>query len=78
MISIIQRLANIYVILIILRAVLSWFSINPYNSAYRFLINVTEPVLAPIRRILPFGGIDFSPFIAILLIQIIMSLLTGY
>jgi len=38
--------------------------------------NVTEPVLAPIRRLMPIaGGMDFSPFIALLLIQIITSIL---
>ena len=78
MIYLVQRLANIYIILIILRAVLSWFAVDPYNPLYRFLISITEPVLAPIRRILPFSGIDLSPFIAILLIQILMNLLTGY
>jgi len=78
MIHIIQRLANLYIIIIILRAILSWFSVDPYNPLYRLLINITEPVLAPIRRLIPITGIDFSPFIAILLIQILMNLLTGY
>ncbi len=78
MIGLIQSLANLYIIIIIIRAVISWFSVDPYNPVYRFLILVTEPVLEPIRRILPFTGVDFSPFVAILLIQIIMNILTGY
>ena len=77
MIHIIQRLANLYVTLILIRAVLSWFTIDINNSLYRFLIKITEPVLAPIRRLIPFQGIDFSPFIAILLIQITMNLLAS-
>lgn len=77
MIGVVQSLANLYIIIIIIRAVMSWFSVNPYNPVYQFLILITEPVLEPIRRILPFTGVDFSPFIAILLIQIIMNLLTG-
>ncbi len=78
MIYLIHRLANLYIMIIILRAVFSWFSVDPYNSLYRLLISITEPVLAPIRRLLPFSGIDFSPFVAILLIQILMNILIGY
>jgi YggT family protein len=54
--------------------VLSWVNPDPYNPIVRFIHNVTEPILYPIRRRLPlsFGGIDFSPiivFIAIILVN---------
>ena len=59
---------------IIIRALLSWFSISPTQPLFRLLMEITEPVLAPIRRILPGGMmLDFSPLIAILLIQIISN-----
>ena len=59
-----------YMWVIIARAVISWVNPDPYNPIVQFLYRVTEPVLRPIRRRLPFGnsGIDFSPFLVILLI----------
>lgn len=77
MIYLVERLVNLYTVMIIIRAVLSWFPINPYNPLFRLVFAVTEPVLEPIRRLLPFSGIDFSPFIAILIIQILMNFLIG-
>jgi YggT family protein len=54
--------------IVIARAILSWVSPDPYNPIVRFIHNVTEPVLYPIRKRLPLyaGGIDFSPIIVIL------------
>ncbi|KPJ68360.1 MAG: hypothetical protein AMJ45_02565 [Syntrophobacter sp. DG_60] len=59
---------NIYMWIIIIRAIISWVSPNPYNPIVRFLYSATEPVLWRIRRYLPvvFGGIDLSPIVAIL------------
>jgi YggT family protein len=59
-----------YMIIIFARAVISWVNPDPYNQIVIFLYRVTEPVLRPIRRILPMRniGIDFSPFIVILVI----------
>lgn len=57
-----------YMWIVIARAVLSWVNPDPYNPIVRFIHNVTEPVLYPIRSKLPvnFGGIDFSPIIVFL------------
>ncbi len=59
-----------YMIVIIARAVISWVNPDPYNQIVIILYRLTEPVLGPIRRILPMRnvGIDFSPFIVILAI----------
>jgi YggT family protein len=58
----------------IARAVLSWVSPDPYNPIVRFVHNVTEPVLYPLRRRLPFlGGIDFSPMIVLMAIVFLRS-----
>ena len=56
--------------IIIARAVLSWVSPDPFNPIVRFIHNVTDPILYPIRTKLPvnFGGIDLSPIIVILAI----------
>jgi YggT family protein len=63
-----------YMWIIIARAVLSWVSPDPYNPIVRFVHNVTEPVLYPLRRRLPFlGGIDFSPMIVLMAIVFLRS-----
>jgi YggT family protein len=59
-----------YLWIIIIRAVLSWVSPDPYNPIVRFIYRITEPVLRPIRDLLPTYriGLDLSPMIAILAI----------
>lgn len=59
---------NLYIIIIIIRTVLSWFNPNPHSPGMMFLIKITEPVLYRIRRFLPLSGVglDLSPIIAIL------------
>ena len=68
---------TMYMWIIIARAVLSWVNPDPYNPIVQFLYRVTEPVMAPIRRWIPFGnmGIDFSPIILILAIVFLQSFL---
>lgn len=74
----VKTILNAYTLLIFVRALISWFSPNPYNQLYQLLIRLTEPVLAPLRRIIPMQGIDLSPLIAILLIDyVIKRLLIG-
>ncbi len=73
---------QIYAFLFVARALVSWTGIDPYHPAAQFLYRVTEPVLAPIRRVLPQTGMmDFSPLVAMLLIsvigQIVVAVLMG-
>lgn len=61
---------------IIIRALMSWFNPNPENPIVRFVIEITEPVLAPLRRIVPrLGMIDITPIVAMLLMGLIMDVL---
>ncbi|MGA7877497.1 MAG: YggT family protein [Desulfoferrobacter sp.] len=75
--KILHLLLTFYMWIIIARAILSWVNPDPYNPIVRFLYNVTEPVLYGIRRRIPisFGGIDFSPLIAILVIMFLDNFL---
>ena len=57
-----------YLWIVVIRALISWVNPDPWNPIVRFLYQVTEPVLRPIRRRLPMTGIDFSPMIVILAI----------
>jgi len=70
--NILDMALNIYLWIIFARAILSWVNPDPYNPIVQFLYKVTEPVLYPIRRMMPYGvGIDFSPLIVILVIYFI-------
>jgi YggT family protein len=68
---------NIYMWIIIIRALLSWVNPDPYNPIVMFLYRITEPVLSFVRRKLPLGsfGIDFSPMIVILVIWLLQEFL---
>ena len=76
--QIILTIIQILTLVIFLRVILSWIVImmrtrNEFLiSAYRILEQITDPILAPLRRIIPSaGGIDFSPMIAIILLWIL-------
>ncbi len=60
----IGQIIGLYKIILLVRIILSWIPHNPHNSAVTFLYKITEPVLEPVRRIIPsIGGIDISPII---------------
>jgi YggT family protein len=64
--------------LILIRALISWVNPDPYNPIVQFLYKTTEPILYPIRKILPLDfrfGIDISPIIAFLAILFLKSFL---
>ncbi len=64
--------------LILIRALISWVNPDPHNPIVQFLYKTTEPILSPIRKIMPLGfniGIDISPIVAFFLIIFIRSFL---
>lgn len=63
--------------LVIVRVLLSWIPHDPYNPIIRFIYDVTEVVMAPVRNILPLQamGIDFSPIVVLILLQLTKTLL---
>ncbi|MBD3322368.1 MAG: YggT family protein [Chitinivibrionales bacterium] len=75
--TLILFLIRLYEIILIIRIVMSWMQVDPYHSVTRFVYNVTEPVLEPIRRVLPANriGIDFSPLVVFILIAILRRIL---
>jgi YggT family protein len=75
---IIYGLLAIYLILIIARVVFSWGQVTYRNRVMRFLVNVTEPLLGPLRRMLPpLGWIDISPLVATLIIWFLLTAVSG-
>lgn len=75
-------LATLYVVALLVRIVLSWFPLDrggPMASLADALARITDPVLVPVRRVLPpLGPIDLSPFVVLLAIQIVvLNLILG-
>jgi len=73
--TVLNLVLTLYLWIIIGRAILSWVNPDPYNPIVRFINNVTEPVLGRLRSRLPlfFGGIDFTPMVAILIIVLLSN-----
>jgi YggT family protein len=72
MTGVISAVIQLFIFLVIARAIGSFFVRDWSTGIPRFLWDVTEPVLAPVRRILPpFGGLDFSPLVVIIVLQVI-------
>ncbi|MBF0095758.1 MAG: YggT family protein [Magnetococcales bacterium] len=67
-----------YTWMILIRVLLSWVNPDPYNPIVQFLIRATDPVLEPLRRLLPsVGGLDLSPIVALLGISLLQRLVAG-
>ena len=77
--TVIDYVLFFYMLVIIARAVLSWVNPDPYNPIVRFLYNITEPVLAWVRRRLPlvFGGLDLTPLVVLLVIVFLQRFLVA-
>jgi YggT family protein len=72
----IELTLNIFIFAIFAQALLSWFNPNHYNPSFSLLTHLTEPALNLCRRIIPdLGGLDFSPLVALLLLQLTKMLL---
>ena len=70
--NIIRIFTQIFFFALILRIILSWINISPYNPISRITYQITEPLLGKIRQyVKPFGMFDFSPMIAIIGLQIL-------
>jgi len=69
-----EILLQILWVAILIRVLLSWFPVDPRNPIIRVLFEITEPVLAPFRRVIPrIGMFDLSPLAALLVIQLIQQ-----
>ena len=74
-ITIINIVSQLLVLLVFISVILSYF-MDPYHPIRRGVDNIVQPMLAPIRRVVPtVGMLDFSPLVLILLIQLVKSLL---
>jgi YggT family protein len=71
-------LLSFYSLLIFLRIIFSWVTVSYSNRLMRFLVNATEPLLAPLRRMVPLvGGFDISPIVAFLIVWLLQGAVVG-
>lgn len=71
----INALSQLLVLLIIVSVILSYF-MDPYHPVRSWINSVVEPMLAPLRRVIPsVAGLDFSPIVLIILIQVIANVI---
>lgn len=74
--NVINLAFQIYIFIIIARALISWVSPDPYNPIVRFLHSATDPVLYRLRNLLPFlqaGTFDFSPIVLLILLSVLQQ-----
>src|SRR6185295_15260404 len=75
---VIYGLISIYILLITIRIIFSWGMLSYRNRVMRFLVDVTEPLLGPLRRrIPPLGWLDISPIVAILILTLFQYAVAG-
>src|SRR5215204_5258199 len=71
-------LLSIYILLIIIRIIFSWGMISYTNRIMRFLVDTTEPLLGPLRRIIPpLGRMDISPIVAFFILWLFQTAIAG-
>jgi len=69
-------LIDLYSLVLLAAVIMSWVSVDPRNTLAMFVRRLTEPVLVPIRKVLPpMGGLDFSPMVLLIALQLFKSLL---
>jgi YggT family protein len=74
----ISLLFNVIYFVLIIRIILSWVGADPYNEIVQIIYRVTEPILAPFRRLpLQMGAIDFSPILAFIVLSVLRNFIVN-
>ena len=72
----VNGILEIYWWIIVVRVLMSWVSPDPFNPIVRFLITMTDPVLEPVRRIIPtIGPLDISPIVVLFILRALQHFL---
>lgn len=80
LIQIINLIFYTFYFLILARIIFSWIRVSPYDPTWgpilRFVYQMTDPIMEPVRRMLPpMGGLDFSPMVVLILAGVLRSIL---
>ncbi|MDD4776311.1 MAG: YggT family protein [Syntrophomonas sp.] len=75
-IQVVNIVFEVLIWLVIVRCILSFVRHNPYQPLIRFVYDVTEPIMAPFRKLIPAaGGLDFSPIVVLLVLSLVQSMI---
>ena len=76
-IKVVSLFFQVYEFLVLVRVLLTWVHISPYHPAIQLLYRITDPILNPIRRLVPpvGGTLDLSPVVALILLEIVQRVL---
>jgi len=78
MVSLIYAIGNLLSLIVLVDVVATWVLPNPYHPFRQALDRFVEPLLGPIRRVVPpLGSLDFSPLILLILIQVVTTVLAN-
>lgn len=73
--QVLVTILDLYTFILIARALISWINPDPRNKIVQFLYQITEPVLVPVRRVIPpIGGLDLSLLVVLVIIQILRNM----
>ena len=76
MLLLLIQLIDLYTVVVLAAVILSWIRLSPGNPVSQLVHTLTEPVLAPARRMIPpLGGLDLSPMLVLIALQAIRSVL---
>ena len=77
--QVVDLVFNLYIFIIIGRAIVSWVNADPYNPIVRFLHSATDPVFSRVRRVLPlvFGGFDLTPIFLLIVLTFLQRVSTA-
>jgi len=75
--QVVSLVFQLYIFIVVARALVSWVGPDPYNPIVRFLYRATDPILDRLRRFLPlqFGGVDLTPVALLLALYVVKDLL---
>lgn len=78
--QVVSLVFQVYIFIVVARALISWVGPDPYNPIVRFLYQATDPVLDRLRKILPlqFGGIDLTPVALLLALYVVKDQLLTF
>lgn len=77
-VKLIKLVLNMYFFAILIRVIMSWITFAAHNPFYVPLIKLTEPLLRPVRRVIPtMGGFDLSPLIVLIVLQFMLIMFSG-
>jgi YggT family protein len=75
-VALIRFLLYAFIVVVLVRVAFSWVSPHPTNAVSRFAVQITEPILGPVRRLLPpMSGVDLSPLVVTLVAYFLIAAL---